>query len=125
MLYVVDSVTRRWLDQAKQQGQTVNSSAVDGTYAAGVHRVTELIPVLMNDIAQSAPAEQKVRYITDSSSCTRRSAAGSLVEENDDYQSPPGDAGGCRRGHARLLARAGRASYPFGHFGPIPNHVAL
>jgi protein NRD1 len=63
VLYVVDSVTRRWLDQAKQQGQTVNSSAVDGTYAAGVHRVTELIPVLMNDIVQSAPPEQKVRTL--------------------------------------------------------------
>lgn len=63
MLYVVDSVTRRWVEQAKQQGQSVNSSAKDGTYAAGVHRVTELLPVLMNDIIQTAPGEQKVRYI--------------------------------------------------------------
>lgn len=62
MLYVVDSVTRRWIDQAKQQGQTINSSAPDGTYAAGVHRVTELIPVLMNDVLHTAPDEQKVRY---------------------------------------------------------------
>ncbi|KAI1844158.1 hypothetical protein JX266_009642 [Neoarthrinium moseri] len=59
VLYVVDSVTRRWIDHAKQQGQTINSSAPDGTYAAGVHRVTELLPVLMNDILQSAPAEHK------------------------------------------------------------------
>ncbi|KAL3959818.1 hypothetical protein ACCO45_004935 [Purpureocillium lilacinum] len=59
VLYVVDSVTRKWLEQAKAQGQTVNSSAQDGTYAAGVHRVTELMPVLMNDIIQSAPDEQK------------------------------------------------------------------
>ncbi|KAK8133986.1 hypothetical protein PG984_005998 [Apiospora sp. TS-2023a] len=59
VLYVVDSVTRRWVEHAKQQGQPINSSATDGTYAAGVHRVTELIPVLMNDILQSAPAEQK------------------------------------------------------------------
>ncbi|ETS77535.1 hypothetical protein PFICI_11409 [Pestalotiopsis fici W106-1] len=59
VLYVVDSVTRRWIDQAKQQNQTINSSAPDGTYAAGVHRVTELIPVLMNDILQSAPEDQK------------------------------------------------------------------
>ena len=62
VLYVVDSVTRRWVDQAKQQGQQINSSAPDGTYAAGVHRVTELLPVLMNDILQNAPPEQKVRY---------------------------------------------------------------
>ncbi|KAK2594868.1 hypothetical protein QQS21_007420 [Conoideocrella luteorostrata] len=59
VLYVVDSVTRKWLEQAKSQGQTVNSSAPDGTYAAGVHRVTELMPVLMNDILQTAPEEQK------------------------------------------------------------------
>lgn len=63
VLYVVDSVTRKWLEQAKAQGQPVNSSAQDGTYAAGVHRVTELMPVLMNDILQSAPDEQKVRYL--------------------------------------------------------------
>ncbi|KAK8130167.1 hypothetical protein PG999_002547 [Apiospora kogelbergensis] len=62
VLYVVDSVTRRWVEHAKQHGQPINSSATDGTYAAGVHRVTELIPVLMNDILLSAPAEQKVRY---------------------------------------------------------------
>ncbi|PHH70266.1 hypothetical protein CDD80_6124 [Ophiocordyceps camponoti-rufipedis] len=59
VLYVVDSVTRKWLEQAKSQGQPVNSAAQDGTYAAGVHRVTELMPVLMNDIFQSAPDEQK------------------------------------------------------------------
>lgn len=61
VLYVVDSVTRKWLEQAKSQGQAINSSAPDGTYAAGVHRVTELMPVLMNDILQSCPEEQKVR----------------------------------------------------------------
>ncbi|KAI1418213.1 hypothetical protein F5Y13DRAFT_150849 [Hypoxylon sp. FL1857] len=59
VLYVVDSVTRRWVDQAKLQEQPINSSAKDGTYAAGVHRVTELLPVLMNDILQNAPGEQK------------------------------------------------------------------
>ncbi|KIH91554.1 protein NRD1 [Sporothrix brasiliensis 5110] len=59
VLYVVDSVTRKWLDQARQQGQAVNGSAPDGTYAAGVNRVTELIPVLMTDILSTAPADQK------------------------------------------------------------------
>lgn len=61
VLYVVDSVTRKWLEQAKAQGQAINSSAQDGTYAAGVNRVTELMPVLMNDILQTAPEEHKVR----------------------------------------------------------------
>jgi hypothetical protein len=63
VLYVVDSVTRKWLEQAKAQGQAINSAAPDGTYAAGVHRVTELMPVLMNDIIQTAPDDQKVRNI--------------------------------------------------------------
>lgn len=61
VLYVVDSVTRKWTEQAKSAGQTINSSAPDGTFAAGVHRVKELLPVLMNDIIQTAPDDQKVR----------------------------------------------------------------
>jgi protein NRD1 len=59
VLYVVDSVTRKWLEQAKAQGQPINGSAQDGTFAAGVHRVTELMPVLMNDILSTAPEDQK------------------------------------------------------------------
>ncbi|ETS02159.1 hypothetical protein M419DRAFT_24911 [Trichoderma reesei RUT C-30] len=59
VLYVVDSVTRKWLEQAKAQGQPINSSAQDGTYAAAIRRVTELMPVLMTDITQSAPEDQK------------------------------------------------------------------
>jgi protein NRD1 len=60
VLYVVDSVTRKWTEQAKSAGQPINSAAQDGTYAAGVHRVKELLPVLMNDLIQTAPADQKV-----------------------------------------------------------------
>lgn len=47
--------------QAKAAGQTINSAALDGTYAAAVNRVKELLPVLMIDIIQSAPDDQKVR----------------------------------------------------------------
>jgi len=61
VLYVVDSVTRKWTEQAKSAGQIINSAAPDGTFAAGVHRVKELLPVLMNDIILSSPADQKVR----------------------------------------------------------------
>jgi hypothetical protein len=61
VLYVVDSVTRKWLDQAKAHGQTPSLTAPDGTFAAGVYRVTELIPILMNDIIATAPEDQKVR----------------------------------------------------------------
>ncbi|KAH8593289.1 hypothetical protein B0O99DRAFT_653419 [Bisporella sp. PMI_857] len=59
VLYVVDSVTRKWTEQAKNAGQPINTSAQDGTFAAGVNRVQELLPVLMNDIIQTAPSEQK------------------------------------------------------------------
>ena len=61
VLYVVDSVTRKWTELAKSAGQPINTTAQDGTYAAGVNRVQELLPVLMNDISQTAPSEQKVR----------------------------------------------------------------
>ncbi|KAJ9604847.1 hypothetical protein H2200_010962 [Cladophialophora chaetospira] len=61
VLYVVDSVTRQWVDQAKKSGQQLGSGAPDGTFAAGVTRVTELLPVLMNDIIASAPEDQKVK----------------------------------------------------------------
>lgn len=66
-LYVVDSVTRKWTEQAKLASQTINSSAPDGTYAAGVHKVKELLPAFMNDIIQSAPNDQKdkIRKLVD------------------------------------------------------------
>ncbi|KAJ2902483.1 Rpb7-binding protein seb1 [Zalerion maritima] len=59
VLYVVDSVTRKWLDHAKSQNQVISNGAIDGTYAAGVNRVTGLIPGLMSDIISTAPVEQK------------------------------------------------------------------
>ncbi|EGC48202.1 conserved hypothetical protein [Histoplasma capsulatum var. duboisii H88] len=59
VLYVVDSVTRQWVESARKAGQTVGSGAPDGTFAAGVNRVTELLPVLMTDIINNAPEYQK------------------------------------------------------------------
>ena len=64
VLYVVDSVTRQWVEQAKKTGQPAGNAAQDGTFAAGVNRVTELLPVLMTDIIQHAPEDQKVRILT-------------------------------------------------------------
>jgi hypothetical protein len=61
VLYVVDSVTRQWVEAARKQGQPSGSAAPDGTFAAGVNRVTELLPVLMTDIINNAPEDQKVR----------------------------------------------------------------
>ncbi|KAL1958361.1 hypothetical protein VTO42DRAFT_4678 [Malbranchea cinnamomea] len=59
VLYVVDSVTRQWVESARKAGQPAGSSAPDGTFAAGVNRVTELLPVLMTDIINNAPEDQK------------------------------------------------------------------
>lgn len=61
VLYVVDSVTRQWVESARKAGQSPGGSAADGTFAAGVTRVTELLPVLMTDIINNAPEDQKVR----------------------------------------------------------------
>lgn len=63
VLYVVDSVTRSWVEQARKAGQQPSASAAYGTYGAGVYRVTELLPMLMSDISNSAPEDQKVRPI--------------------------------------------------------------
>lgn len=64
VLYVVDSVTRSWVEQARKAGQQPGPSAAYGTYGAGVYRVTELLPMLMTDITNSAPEDQKVRSIS-------------------------------------------------------------
>lgn len=61
VLYVVDSITRQWVEAARKAGQPSGSDAPDGTFAAGVNRVTELLPVLMTDIINNAPEDQKVR----------------------------------------------------------------
>lgn len=59
VLYVVDSITRQWVEAARKAGQPSGSDAPDGTFAAGVNRVTELLPVLMTDIINNAPEDQK------------------------------------------------------------------
>lgn len=62
VLYVVDSITREWLSKASAAGQDVNSSeALDGTFAAGLYKVTQFLPSLMNDLIKNAPEDQKVR----------------------------------------------------------------
>ena len=63
VLYVVDSVTRAWVEQARKAGQNFGSSAPDGTFAAGVNHVTELLPSFMTDILTNCPEEQKVRFL--------------------------------------------------------------
>lgn len=62
VLYVVDSVTRAWVEQARKAGQPVGASEnpSDGTFAAGHRRVSELLPSFMTDIINTAPQDQKV-----------------------------------------------------------------
>ncbi|KAG0157996.1 hypothetical protein PDIDSM_5509 [Penicillium digitatum] len=59
VLYVVDSVTRQWVEAARKAGQVPGGDAPDGTFAAGVKRVTDLLPILMTDIINNAPHDQK------------------------------------------------------------------
>lgn len=63
VLYVVDSVTRQWVEAARKPGQPSGPTASDGTFAAGVSHVTELLPSFMNDIINTAPEDQKVRFL--------------------------------------------------------------
>lgn len=48
-LYVVDSIVRVYMDEAKKQNQEINSSSPDGTFAAGVYKISELIESLVDD----------------------------------------------------------------------------
>ncbi|KAF3034818.1 hypothetical protein E8E12_006921 [Didymella heteroderae] len=59
VLYVVDSVTRQWVEKAKAAGQIVSRNAAPGTYAAGVQKMTDVLPAVMNDVVQHAPDAQK------------------------------------------------------------------
>ncbi|KAF1364165.1 hypothetical protein EJ07DRAFT_100323 [Lizonia empirigonia] len=59
VLYVVDSVTRQWVEKAKTAGQAVSRNAAPGTYAAGVQNMTNILPAVLNDLVQHAPDHQK------------------------------------------------------------------
>lgn len=80
VLYVVDSVTRQWVEQARKAGQPSGSAASDGTFAAGVHRVTELLPSFMSDIINAAPEDQKVRFLDRSLRTMILSTSADVVE---------------------------------------------
>ena len=60
VLYVVDAVVRKWTDLARSSGQDTSSNAEDGTYGAGVNKIRELLPPLMNDIITSASKTHQV-----------------------------------------------------------------
>ncbi|KAK3104241.1 hypothetical protein LTR53_018627, partial [Teratosphaeriaceae sp. CCFEE 6253] len=60
-LYVIDSVTRQWIEKAKHNGQELvfEGRGEPGTFAAAVKRMTELMPALFDDILKGIPQEQK------------------------------------------------------------------
>lgn len=59
VLYVVDAVARQWVEKAKAAGQAVSKSAASGTFASGVQLIRDVLPVLMTNLVQSAPDNQK------------------------------------------------------------------
>lgn len=48
-LYVVDSIVRVYMDEAKKRGETVSADAPAGTFAAGVYRISELVEALIDN----------------------------------------------------------------------------
>ncbi|KAA8905025.1 hypothetical protein TRICI_005353 [Trichomonascus ciferrii] len=67
-LYVVDSIVRRYQDQAKKNEETIGPDAPEGTPAAAVYRVSELVDGLMSDICSAGlPKDQldKTRKLLD------------------------------------------------------------
>ncbi|KAF2478656.1 hypothetical protein BDY17DRAFT_328184 [Neohortaea acidophila] len=60
-VYVIDSVVRRWIEQAKSSGQDLNieGRGESGTEAAAIKRITQLMPALFDDTAKDIPTEQK------------------------------------------------------------------
>lgn len=59
VLYVIDSITLHWVDATRRAGRPPRSAAPGGTLAAGVDRMTKLLPVLMTDIISTAPLDDK------------------------------------------------------------------
>lgn len=48
-LYVVDSIVRVYKEEAKKKGENIDANAPEGTFAAGVNKITGLIESIMDD----------------------------------------------------------------------------
>ncbi|KAF2491625.1 hypothetical protein BU16DRAFT_492793 [Lophium mytilinum] len=59
VLYVVDSVTRQWVEKVRKSGQGLSHNATEGTYAYGVQRMSDTLPLMMEPLIASAPDNQK------------------------------------------------------------------
>ncbi|CEJ55670.1 hypothetical protein PMG11_01918 [Penicillium brasilianum] len=60
VLYVIDSITRHWVEATRRIGRPPRNAAPDGRLAAGVDRITRSLPALMTDITCHTPLNQKV-----------------------------------------------------------------
>lgn len=56
-LYVVDSIARAYQDEAAKLQQTVGPSAPEGTFAAGLYRITLIILNIMSDVFTLPPSD--------------------------------------------------------------------
>ncbi|EPS38960.1 hypothetical protein H072_7288 [Dactylellina haptotyla CBS 200.50] len=67
VLYAVDSIVRAYIDEARKAGQDPTLEGPDGTFSAGVHRITGLLSSLMNDIMIHAPddTKEKIKKLMD------------------------------------------------------------
>lgn len=59
VLYAVDAVARQWVEKAKAAAQPVSKNAAPGTFASGLQLIRDVLPVLMANLIQSAPDNQK------------------------------------------------------------------
>lgn len=48
-LYTVDSIVRVYVDEAKKRNEAIDPLAPEGTFAAGVNRISELIELIIDD----------------------------------------------------------------------------
>ncbi|KAF2810693.1 uncharacterized protein BDZ99DRAFT_561015 [Mytilinidion resinicola] len=63
VLYVVDSVTRQWVEMIRKSGQAFTHNATEGTYAFGVQRMSDTLPLMMKPLIESAPDNQKEKIV--------------------------------------------------------------
>ena len=74
VLYVVDSISRMYQEQARRHGQDISTTTDDGTFAGGLRHITSVLPSLLNDIIQHAPEAQKVINLKQSKGNVRGNA---------------------------------------------------
>lgn len=61
VLFVVDSVTRQWIERAKHDSQSLTDrSPPDDSYVAGVNRMSAKVISLVKEMVTKGPADQKV-----------------------------------------------------------------